>query len=108
MLSKSKEKAIRRYLKLVDFLVKPVILYAYECWGDSMKKEIFTNEIEQFRMSMCKQIQGVKSFINNIKVLLELGGTPLKINVKTKVFKYSQIYSFIETNRYLFKAFKEE
>ena len=30
-------------------------LYSYECWGDSMKKEIFANKIEQFHMSMCKQ-----------------------------------------------------
>ena len=45
-----KEKTIGTYLKLVDSLVKPVILYACECWGDSMKKEIFANN----NMSMCK------------------------------------------------------
>ena len=60
MLSKSKGKTIGTYLKLVDSLVKLVILYACECWGDSMKKEFFANKIEQFHMSMCKQILGVK------------------------------------------------
>ena len=28
------------YLKLVHPLVKPVVIYACECWSDSMKKEI--------------------------------------------------------------------
>ena len=59
-------------------------------------------------MSTCKQILGVKKFTNNIKVLSELRRTPLKIDVETKMFKYLQRCPFIETNSYLFKAFKEE
>ena len=73
-----------------------------------MKKVIFANKIEQFHMSMCKQILGFKKFINNIKVLSELGRTLLKIDIETKMFKYFQRFPFIETNIYLFKAFKEE
>ena len=61
MLRKSKEKAIGTYLKLVDSLVKPVILHACDCWGDSMKKEILASKFEQFLMSICKQILGVKN-----------------------------------------------
>ena len=108
MLRKSKEKTIGTYLKLVDSLVKPVILYACECWGDSIKKEIFTNKIEQFHMSMCKQILGVKKFTNSTKVLSELGRPPLKIDIETKMFKYFQRFAFIETNRYLFKPSKKK
>ena len=109
MLSKkSKEKTTDAYFKPVDLLVKPVIIYACECWGGSMKKEIFANKIEQFNMSMCKQILGVKHFTSNIKVLLELGRTPLKLDIKTKMFKYFHRFPFIETNRYLFKVFKKE
>ena len=37
MLNKPKEKTIGTYLKLVDFLVEPVILYACEPWGNSQK-----------------------------------------------------------------------
>ena len=48
---------------------------------------------------------GVKRFTNNIKVLPELGRTPFKTDIETKYF---QRFPFIETNRYLFKAFKEE
>ena len=102
------KKTIGTYLKLVVYLVKPAILYVYGCWDDSMKKEIFPNKIVQFHMSMCKQILGVKEFTNNIKVLSELAITPLKIDIQTKMFKYFQIFPFIETNRYLFKTFKED
>ena len=63
-------------------LVKPVILYGCEYWGDSIKKEIFANKIEQFYMSMSKKILGVKKFTNNIKVLSELGRTTLKIDIE--------------------------
>ena len=54
------------------------------------------------------QTLGAKKFTNNIKVSLELGRTPFKIDVETKMFKYFQKFPFIETNRYLMKAFKEE
>ena len=107
MSGKSKEKTIGTYLKLVDSLVKLVILYACECWIDCMKKEIFGNKIKQLHMSMYKQILGVKTFVNNIKVLSELRKTPLKIDIETKMFNYCQRFPFIETDRYLFKAFKE-
>ena len=51
------------YLKLVNPLVKPVVLYARECWGGSIKKELLNqtqnlkfkeigNKIEQFHMSI--------------------------------------------------------
>ena len=46
-------------------------------------------------------------FTNNIKALSELGRTPLKIDIKTKIFKCFQRFPFTETNRY-FEAFKEE
>ena len=88
--------------------MKPVILFTCEFWVDSMKKEIFANKIEQLHMPMCKQILGDKKSTNNIKVLSELGRTPLKIDIETKMFKYFQRFPFIETKRYLFKAFKEE
>ena len=59
-------------------------------------------------MPMCRQILGVKTITTNIKVLSKLGRTLLKIDIRIKVFKYFQRFLFIETNRYLFKAFTEE
>ena len=73
------------YLKLVDSLVKPVILYACECWSDSQRKDIFVNRTEQFHMSMCKKILDFKKCKIDTKVLLELGKTPLKVDIETKM-----------------------
>ena len=44
MLSKSKENPIGTYLKLVDSLLKPIIIYACKCCGESIKKDIFANK----------------------------------------------------------------
>ena len=60
MLHKSKEKIIAVYLKLIDYLVRPTILYACECWGDSLKKDFLANKIEKFHVSIYRQILGVK------------------------------------------------
>ena len=59
-------------------------------------------------MSIWKQILDVKTINTNIKVLSKLGRTLLKIDIRIKMFKYFQRFSFIKTNRYLFKAFTEE
>ena len=59
-------------------------------------------------MSMCKQILVVKKFTINIKVFSEFGRKPLKIDIEAIMFKYFPRFPFIETNRYLFKAFKED
>ena len=57
---------------------------------------------------MCKPILGLKKFTNNIKVLSELDKTPLKVDIKTRMFKHLQRLPFIEISRYLSKAFKKE
>ena len=106
MLGKPKEKPNGTYLNLIEFLLKQVILYACECWGDSMKKN-FANKFGQFHLSMCKKMIGVQKFTNNIKVLSEVGRTPLDINIETKMLKYFQRFPFIETNRYLLKPSKK-
>ena len=69
------------YLKLVDSLVKPVILYACECWSDSQRKDIFVNRTEQFHIPFARTWQNTtKSRYRNKNVI----------------------------NRYLSKSFKEE
>ena len=60
MLHKWNEKTIDVYLNLIDSLVKPIILYVCECWGYSLKKDCFANKIENFFVSIYKQILGVK------------------------------------------------
>ena len=73
-----------------------------------MKKVIFANKIEQFDMSMSKQILGFKKFINNIKILSELGRTLLEIDIETKMFKCFQRFPFIETKIYYSKPSKKK
>ena len=43
-----------------------------------------------------------------MKILAELGRTPLKINIEIQIFKYLQRFPFLEKNRYVFKTFLEE
>ena len=78
MLHKSKEKTIDVYLKLINSLVKSIILNACECWGDSLKKGCIPNKIEKFYVSVYKQILLVKKNVSSMKTLAELGRTPLK------------------------------
>ena len=108
MLHKSKEKTIDVYLKLIESLVKPIILCACESWGDSLKKECFTNKNEKFYVSIYKQLLGVKKNFSSMKILAELARTPLEINIEIQMFKYLQRFAFIEKGRYVFKAFREE
>lgn len=52
MLSKSKEKTIGTCLKSIESLVKTVVLYAGECWGDSQKIRLLQAEMSSF-ISQC-------------------------------------------------------
>ena len=84
MLHKSKQKTIDVCLRLTDSLVKPIILYAFDCWGDSLKKDCFGNKIEKFYVSIYKQLLEVKKNVSSMKI----GRTPMKINIEIKIFKY--------------------
>ena len=108
MLHKSKEKPIDVYLKLIDYLVRPIVLYACESWGHSLKKEFFANKIGMFYVSIYKQLLGVKKNFSSMKILAELGRTPLKINTEIQMFQYLQQFAYIEKDRYVFKSFKKE
>ena len=54
MLYKAKEKTIHIYLKLIDSLVKSIILYACKYWGDSLKIDCFANKNKTFYASIYK------------------------------------------------------
>ena len=43
-----------------------------------------------------------------MKILAELGRTPLKINIEIQMFKYLQRFAFIEIERYVSKTFQQE
>ena len=102
------EHIIKTYLKLFDSIIKPIVTYACECWGDSLKKDIFANKIESFHSGICKQIVRVSKYVNNMKVLSELGRTPLSIYIEKQIFKYLERFPFVNKDRYLYKVFEED
>ena len=63
-------------LSLIDFLIKPILLYCSDFWG--ALKPPKNNPIENLHMMMLKQLLGVQKQTSNIGVLIELGRTPLK------------------------------
>ena len=66
-------------MKLFDVLVKPILLYACEAWGDSTYCNVkdaspnFKDPFEKLQLRVCKQILGVHRKTMNIPVLAELG-----------------------------------
>ena len=51
-------------------------------------------ELEQFHVSLCKQVSGVWETNSNITVLAKLGLVPFKIRIETQIFKYLNVFPF--------------
>lgn len=107
-LMKSKEKTVHTYTKLIDSVIKPVLLYACEVWGDLPSKKLYENKVERFHLSMCKQVLGINKRANNVSTLSELGRYPLYKDIETQIFKYFQRFIHIEKDRFSYKAFQEQ
>ena len=105
LLFKSKKKTLDTYLHLIETIIKPIALYACESWDDYDKKGIV--KIEQFHVSLCKQVLEVRKTTSNIQVLAEVGRLPFKIYIETQMFKYLQSLHFLEENSYLRKVLNE-
>ena len=76
-LGRSFNQDIPMVLNLIDFLIKPILLYASDFWG--CLKLPRNNPVENLHMMMCKQLIGVQKQTTNSGVLLELGRIPLNI-----------------------------
>ncbi len=87
------------YLKSFDMIVKPLILYGCETWGQYifMNKERkisgfpkFNNNYacERAHIKICKQILGVQQTATNLAVLGELGRLPLCVDIVKYLMKY--------------------
>ena len=106
-LLKSKEKTVNTYLKLFDTIVKPILLYGCETWGDISTKKLFESKVEKLHLSVCKQVLGVNKRANNVCTFSELGRYPLFTNIEAQVFKYFQRFIYVDKDRLLYKAFQE-
>ncbi len=91
------------FIKSFDTVVKPIILYGSEIWGQNMfmnkdgkilqyKPFNYMFPCERANIRVCKQILGVPSQSTNIAVLAELGRFPLSMEVIRSIFKrYSRL-----------------
>ena len=107
-LHRSKEKSIHTYTKLIDSLIKPILLYSCEAWGDTTLKKPFESKTEKLHLSMCKQVLGIHKRAFNVGTLAELGRFPLYVDIETQMFKYLQRFIYADKERLLYKAFQEE
>ena len=79
MLNKSKEKIFGTYLKLMNSIIKPILLYASKYWEDSLIKDnLVCNKVEKFHLYICKKIFGINKIVKNMKVLEEVRRIPFK------------------------------
>lgn len=92
-------------LKLLDSLVKPIILYASDFWG--CLKLPKNNPVENLHMLMCKQILGVQKQTTNAGVLLEIGRIPLSICAAKFSLKNWERIRLGVGNKILLEVFKE-
>ena len=89
MLNEPKAKKIDTYRRLTDSIIKSILYYACECWRDSLTiKDLSYNKIEQFHLSVCKEISTLIKNVNNMKVLAEASRVSLKMNIEIQMFKY--------------------
>ena len=108
-----KQKNIHVWLKLFDALVKPIILYACEAWGNEISgnlnniDSIFRDSFEKLHIKICKQILGTHRKTTNIPVLAELGRFPLKLSINNQMVKYFLRFDTIEKERLLHELYIE-
>ena len=67
LLFKSKKKTFDSKLHLTETIIEPIVLHACKIWGGCNKKSKI--KVEQFHVSLCKQVLGVGKTTSNIKVL---------------------------------------
>ena len=72
-------------LRLVDTMIKPILLFNSDFWG--CMKLHKGNPIENLDMMICKSILGVHKCTTNVGVLLEIGRVPLLFNDIKKLDK---------------------
>ncbi len=75
----------RLSLKLFDSLIRPVLLYGVEVWGNEIMK---SKIIENLHIKICKQILWTSRKASNVACLAELGRAPLQQYIIIQMVKY--------------------
>jgi len=91
-------KPIKIFLKSFDTLIKPILTYACEIWGQDLLHNTTTytthnmindsSVIERIHLKFCKRILGVNTKSSNLAVRSELGRLPILGYVTNQVFSY--------------------
>ena len=108
-----KQKNIHVWLKLFDTLIKPIILYACESWGNNIygslnnMDSIFKDSFEKLHIKICQQILGTHRKTMNTPVLAELGRFPMKLSIDTQMMKYFLRLDKLPKERFLHKLYIE-
>ena len=104
-LGSSFSKDVPLCLSLFDTLVKPILLYACDFWGCLKMKK--SNPIENFYMSILKQISRVQRQTTNTGVLLEMGKFPIAIEAKRLCIKNWERIKAGKANFLVLAVFKD-
>ena len=92
-------------LSLIDFLIKPILLYCSDFWG--ALKLPRNNPIENLHMMMLKQLLGVQKQTTNIGVLIELGRSPLNLSATKFAVKNWERIRIGKGNSLLLGSYKD-
>ncbi len=114
----SKVWPLNIYLKSYDTVIKPILLYGSEIWGQNM----FVNKDgkvlsfqhynhacpgERVQIRVYKQILGVQSHSTNMAVLTELGRYPITLDIIISIFKWYVRLENLERNCLLNDVYNE-
>ena len=75
--------SIKCQLELFDKIVKPILLYGCEIWGQGKN-----SVIERVHMKFCKLLLRVKKSTPDYMIYGELGRYPLNINIKLRIINF--------------------
>ena len=98
------QKSFSVTLKLFHSLIKPILLYLADFWGNL--KMPANKPIDTGQMAFLKQLLGVQNQTTNIGVLLETGEIPLDIHAKCMSFKNWYRISKNQCNNLVFTSYK--
>lgn len=104
------------YLKAFESVIKPILMYGSEIWGQylinrkdsnvfKMPKFDVSLACERLHVKVCKQILRVPRKATNIAVLAELGRLPLYYNIIQSVVKYYVRLESMQSNCLLKKIY---
>ena len=94
-------------VKILNLIIKPIILYGSEIWGP-LTNQTFPqweqHPVEALHAELCKIILGVHRHTANNACRAELGQFPLIIKIQKRAIKFYQHLKSSEPQSYHYKA----